>query len=178
MPFVVHVKQRAHQGAARRPALRREGNVGAVAPSDLAQFSALSSREQGLVVVTTLRADATMQASVVNAGVLDHPLTGAAAVAIVVRGDSRKLVNLRARPQATIVARVGWEWIAVDGGAEIIGPDDPAPGIDGESLRLLLRAVFTAAGGEHDDWPTYDRVMADERRAAVVVTPRRVYSNG
>lgn len=149
-----------------------------MAPSDLAQFSALSLREQGLVVVTTLRSDATMQASVVNAGVLDDPLTGAAAVGFVARGDSRKLMNLRARPQTTIVARAGWEWIAVEGAAEIIGPDDPAPGIDEEALRLFLRAIFTAAGGEHDDWPTYDRVMADERRAAVVVVPRRVYSNG
>jgi PPOX class probable F420-dependent enzyme len=149
-----------------------------MAPSDLAQFSALSAQESGLVVVTTLRSDTTMQASVVNAGVLDHPLTGAPAVAFVARGGSRKLVNLRVRPNTTVVARAGWEWVAAEGAAEIIGPDDAKPGIDDEALRLLLRAVFTAAGGTHDDWPGYDRVMADERRAAVVVTPRRVYSNG
>jgi hypothetical protein len=35
--------------------------------------------------------------------------------------------------------------------------------------------VFSAAGGSHDDWDTYDRVMADERRTAVLVTPRRSY---
>ena len=149
-----------------------------MATSDLAQFSNLSLRESGLVVVTSLRADSSVQASVVNAGVLDHPTTGARSVALVAQGASRKLVNLRARPQITIVARAGWEWVAVEGPAEIIGPDDPVPGIDGEALRLLLRAIFTAAGGEHDDWPTYDRVMAGERRAAVFVTPRRVYSNG
>jgi PPOX class probable F420-dependent enzyme len=149
-----------------------------MAPSDLAQFSALALRDHGLVVVTTRRADATMQASVVNAGVLDHPLTGGAAVAFVAQGGSRKLGNLRARPHTTVVARAGWEWIAVEGAAEIIGPDDPKPGIDDEAVRLLLRAVFTAAGGTHDDWPVYDRVMAEERRAAVVVAPRRVYSNG
>ena len=60
-------------------------------------------------------------------------------------GGSRKLANFRVRPETTIVARVGWEWIAVEGAAEIIGPDDPAPGIDDEALRLLLRAIFTAA---------------------------------
>jgi hypothetical protein len=42
---------------------------------------------------------------------------------------------------------------------------------------VLLRDVFTAAGGTHDDWPTYDRVMAEERRAAVMIAPERVYSN-
>jgi hypothetical protein len=41
----------------------------------------------------------------------------------------------------------------------------------------VVRDVFTAAGGTHDDWDTYDRVMRDERRTAVLVTPGRVYSN-
>ena len=57
------------------------------------------------------------------------------------------------------------------------GPGDPVPGVDAEGLRLLLRAVFTAAGGTHDDWDTYDAVMANERRTAVLMTPERVYSN-
>jgi hypothetical protein len=49
--------------------------------------------------------------------------------------------------------------------------------VDGEALRVLLRDVFTAAGGSHDDWDAYDRVMAGERRAAVLIAPRRVYTN-
>jgi hypothetical protein len=62
--------------------------------------------------------------------------------------------------------------------AELIhlGPDDPRPDVDAERLRLLLREIFTAAGGSHDDWDAYDRVMADERRAAVLVGPERSYS--
>ncbi len=149
-----------------------------MAPSDLAQFSVLALRENGLVVVTTVRADGSMQASVVNAGVIEHPVTGAATVALVAMGGSRKLANFRVRPTTTIVARVGWEWIAVEGEAEIIGPDDPADGVDAEALRLFLRAVFSAAGGTHDDWPEYDRVMAEGRRAAVLVAPKRIYTNG
>ena len=149
-----------------------------MAPSDLTQFSALARRDSGLVVVTTLRADSSIQASVVNAGVLDHPLTGTPSIAFVAQGGSRKLANFRARPQTTIVARAGWEWVAAEGRAGIIGPDDPAAGTDAEALRTLLRAIFIAAGGSHDDWATYDQVMADERRAAVFVTPDRVYSNG
>jgi hypothetical protein len=88
-----------------------------------------------------------------------------------------KLANLRVRPQVTITFRAGWQWAAIEGTARIIGPDDPAAGIDAEQLRLLRRAVFSAAGGTHEDWDTYDRVMERERRAAVLVTPSRVYSN-
>jgi hypothetical protein len=40
-------------------------------------------------------------------------------------GRSRKLHNLRVDPRATIVARAGWQWAAVEGSAQLIGPDDP-----------------------------------------------------
>jgi hypothetical protein len=63
----------------------------------------------------------------------------------------------------------------VEGPTEIIGPDDPADGIGPERLRLLLREIFSAAGGTHDDFEEYDRVMVAERRAAVLVTPERVF---
>jgi hypothetical protein len=146
--------------------------------TDLDDFAALAAQDHGLVVVTTERADYTMQASVVNAGVIEHPRTGVRTVGLVARSDSLKVRHVRVRPRITVVARAGWQWAAVEGDADIIGPDDPVPGIDADALRLLLRAIFQAAGGTHDDWPTYDRVMADERRAAVFVTPQRVYSNG
>nr|WP_042189397.1 pyridoxamine 5'-phosphate oxidase family protein [Kibdelosporangium sp. MJ126-NF4] len=143
--------------------------------TDIADFARLVAGEHGLVVVSTQRADGTVQSTVVNAGVLDHPVTGEPRVGFVVRGGTtRKLINLRARPRTTVVVRVGWEWAAAEGPVELVGPDDPADGVD---VRLLLRAVFTAAGGTHDDWDTYDRVMAEERRTVVLVTPERVYSN-
>ena len=145
--------------------------------TDLTDFGRLVPREHGLIVVSTLRADGTIQSSVVNAGVLRHPFTGQPAVGFVVRGGTRKLDNLRARPRATVVIRGGWEWAAAEGPVELIGPDDPAPGVDAERLRLLLREIFAAAGGTHDDWDTYDKVMAQERRAAVLLSPDRVYSN-
>jgi PPOX class probable F420-dependent enzyme len=145
--------------------------------TDLADFTRLIPGDHGLCVVSTLRKDATIQASVVNAGVLAHPLTGQAVAAFVARGGSRKLANLRSRPRATVVIRAGWQWVAVEGVTELAGQDDPMPGIDAERLRLLLREIFTAAGGTHDDWDTYDRVMAAERRTAVLVAPDRVYSN-
>ncbi len=145
--------------------------------TDLADFARLVAGDHGLCVVSTLRGDGTIQSSVVNAGVLDHPVTGRPVVGLVARGGSRKLANLRARPQATIVVRAGWQWAAAEGPAELAGPGDPLPGLDAGQLPRLLRAVFTAAGGTHDDWDTYDRVMAAERRTAVLVEPRRVYAS-
>ena len=68
-------------------------------------------------------------------------------------------------------------WATVEGTAQLIGPDDPHPDVDEERLRVMLREIFTAAGGTHDDWDTYDRVMREERRTAVLITPVRVYTN-
>jgi PPOX class probable F420-dependent enzyme len=145
--------------------------------TDVSAFAELVSLDHGLCVLSTLRRDGSVQASVVNAGVMPHPLTGVQVVALVAVGGARKLHHLRADPRATIVARAGWQWAAVEGNAEILGPDDPHPDIDSQALKALLRNIFTAAGGTHDDWDTYDRAMAEERRAAVLLTPRRTYTN-
>jgi PPOX class probable F420-dependent enzyme len=145
--------------------------------TDLSPFAELIAADRGLCVFSTLRGNGSIQSTVVNAGVLQHPLTGVPVVGLVAVGGARKLRNLRADPRATIVARTGWQWAAVEGSAQLIGPDDPHPDVDSERLRLLLREIFTAAGGTHDDWDTYDRVMREERRTAVLISPTRVYSN-
>jgi PPOX class probable F420-dependent enzyme len=146
--------------------------------TDLTDFTHVASSDHTFCVIATTRGDGTVQASVVNAGVMSHPAGGAEVVVCVARGRSRKLAHLRARPAATVVARSGGAWVTVEGRAELIGPDDPYPSFDEEALRRLLRDAFRAAGGEHDDWDTYDDVMREERRTVVVITPTRVYSNG
>lgn len=145
--------------------------------TDLAPFEQLVPLDHGLSVVVTRRADHSPHTSVVNAGVLAHPMSGDPVVAFVAAGGTRKLTHLRADPTVAVVVRAGWQWTAVEGRAQLIGPDDPHPEVDDERLRLLLREVFSAAGGTHDDWATYDRVMREERRTAVFVAPTRVYSN-
>ena len=137
---------------------------------------ALGRAEQGLAVVSTLRADGTIQSSLVNAGAMAHPRTGETVLAFVTYGKV-KLANLRVRPQLSATFRSGWQWATVEGRAELIGPDDPAADVDAERLRLLLREVFTAAGGTHDDWDEYDRVMVENRRTVVLVRPTRTYGN-
>ena len=141
--------------------------------SGLEEFTRLVEGDHGLCVVSTLRPDGTIQSSVVNAGVLPHPVTGEQVVGLVSRGDAYRVANLRARPRATVVVRSGWQWASAEGPVELAGPDDPLPGVDAERLRLLLREIFTAAGGTHDDFGAYDRVMAEERRVAVLVSPAR-----
>jgi len=145
--------------------------------ANIEDFRKLVAGDHGLVVVSVTRGDGTISSSVVNAGVLPHPVTGESVVGMVVRGGTRKLASWRARPYANVVIRSGWQWAAAEGRVDLIGPDDPLPGFDAERLRLLLREIFTAAGGTHDDFDTYDRVMREERRTAVFVHPDRVYAN-
>jgi PPOX class probable F420-dependent enzyme len=145
--------------------------------ANIEDFRKLVAGDHGLVVVSVTRNDGTISSSVVNAGVLPHPVTGETVVGMVVRGGTKKLANWRMRPYANVVIRSGWQWAAAEGRVDLIGPDDPKPGIDAERLRLLLREIFTAAGGTHDDFDTYDGVMREERRTAVFVHPDRVYAN-
>jgi hypothetical protein len=142
---------------------------------DITRFAELVPGDHGLAIIALALPDQTVHASVANAGVLNHPVTGKPVVGIVAGGGSRKLDHLRNHPRATVVLRAGWRWAAVEGPVELAGPDDPLDGVDAERLRLLLREIFTAAGGTHDDFGAYDEAMAAERRVALLVTPTRVY---
>lgn len=144
--------------------------------ADLDSLRDLLADEHGLCVVATARADGSVLSSVVNAGVMHHPVDGEPVVAFVSRGDAARLTHLRRGTPVTVTVRRGWRWRATTGPVDLIGPDDGS--LDAEGVRVLLREVFTAAGGTHDDWDTYDRVMAEERRVAVFVRPGRVTGNG
>ena len=137
----------------------------------------LVTLDHGLASVTTVRRTGTIQATVVNAGVITHPVSGDDACGFVARGGTLKLTHLRERPVVTLLWRAGWAWVTVEGTAELCGPDDPLKGVDDDGRRRLLRDIYEAAGGEHEDWAEYDRVMAAERRTAVLVIPRRIYRN-
>lgn len=132
------------------------------------------SADQGLAVVSFARSDGSVHSSLVNAGVMDHPVTGVESVALVVRGNTVKHRHWRHNPKATIVFKSGWSWIGVEGATSIIGPDDHLDGFGPAGIPQLLRDVFTAAGGTHDNWDEYDRVMAAERRTAVFIEPTRI----
>ena len=56
----------------------------------LHEAAALSRDEQGLVVLSTLRANGTIQSSLVNAGILAHPATGETILAVVAAGPPER----------------------------------------------------------------------------------------
>ena len=145
--------------------------------TSLGYVAELISRDHGLAVVTTLRPDGASAASVVNVGVLPHPVTGGPVVAFVSGGAAQRLDRLRRDDRITVALRVGWKWVAVEGHADLVGPFDDFDGFAPDRCAGLLRDIFTSAGGQHDDWAAFDAAMAAERRTAVLVRPRRVYSN-
>ena len=137
------------------------------------QVNELAGSEQGLCVVAMTRPDGSVHASVVNAGVMAHPTSGQDVVAFVARGAARKVSLVRAAGRASVTYRRGWQWAGVEGPAEVF--DQGASDVD---YPQLLRRIFSAAGGTHEDWDTFDRVMAEEGRVAIFVVPERVLSNG
>ena len=128
------------------------------------------------VLVTTSPQRSDPQISVVNAAVITHPVTNQPVVAFVGR-PGPKLINLRAVPRATLVARAGWQWAATRGRVELIGPDDPHPTADDNAYVSLFRSIYVAAGGRHPDLREYDRAMSTERRCVVLTHPEHVWSN-
>ncbi|MCY3579557.1 MAG: pyridoxamine 5'-phosphate oxidase [Acidimicrobiia bacterium] len=146
----------------------------------LADVRRFVDADSGLAVVSFARPDGTVHSSLVNAGVMPHPVTGVGSVALVIRDNTVKLRHWRARPGAgaTLVFKSGWSWIGVEGPISVIGPEDPYEGFDPGQVPRLLREVFVSAGGTHDDWDEYDRVMAEEGRTAVFVEPRRITGSG
>lgn len=139
----------------------------------LHRFVELAAQERYLGVLITLDEDGSPQASVVNCSVLDDPRGGGPCVALVARRGA-KTRNLHRNPSATLVVRVGWEWIAVHGHADVISREDEP---DTDRFEQLLRDVFHASGGKHEDLATYDHVMAAERRCVVLIHPERFTSN-
>ncbi len=120
--------------------------------ASVAEFEALVPLDHGLSTVAIPRGDRPPQVTVVNVGVVDHPVTSVPVVAFVTAGGAHKLALLRAEPAIAVTIRAGWQWVTVEGTAELIGPEDVHPEVSGEQLRILLRSIFTAAGGTHDDW--------------------------
>ncbi len=143
--------------------------------ADLELVRRLAAADHHLAVLAVARPDGSVQASVVSAGVIDDPIDGTAGVGAIVGGGTRKLQLLRDAGMATFVFKSGFEWVAVSGPVRLIGPDDGTA--FGLQVPELIRSVFRAAGGDHEDWDEFDRVMAAERRCAVFVPAERISTN-
>lgn len=146
--------------------------------STIEAVGAMLAEETGLAVISTTQSDGRVLSSVTNCGVIEHPVTGEVRLAFVSIAGAARLGHIRRGAPVTVAIRRGWKWLSVTGQAELIGPEQRPHTIDDEALRLLLREIFHAAGGTHEDLDEYDRAMADEQRVAVLVTPERILGNG
>jgi hypothetical protein len=145
--------------------------------ADLDSIRAVAGASDYLAVVGTTRADGSVHLSLVKAGVVDDPETNEPAVGLVVAGNAAKLGHFRRTGLATVAFTDGYRWVAADGPVRLEGPDDPASDGSQRSVPDVIRAVYVAAGGSHDDWDEFDRVMAEDRRCAVFVSPVRITGN-
>ena len=93
---------------------------------------------------------------------------------VAVRGNSRKVHNLRRNPHCSVLSvKSDWRsFVIVEGQAQLFY----ARNTEAEELRVLLREVYRACGDkDHPDWEEYDRAMVDQDAVVVLVPPDRVY---
>jgi hypothetical protein len=141
--------------------------------NSLLEFGAIAVRDHGLCVMSTHRNDGHIHSTVVNAGVVEHPLTGDSVVAVITDARSGKVANLRVTPRATVSARADWSWTTVEGDVEVI--DVTLLGRD-PFCRLLRDVSAAAIGGTPENWRAHVDGLNLDDHAVVLITPVRVYS--
>ncbi|ANI42671.1 PPOX class F420-dependent oxidoreductase [Mycolicibacterium vaccae] len=119
-------------------------------------------RPRHRMVLTTFRADGSLQSSPVTGGV-----DAEGRIVIASYPQRAKAANIRRHPHASAVVlsdEFSGPYVQVDGSAEVV--DLP------EAVEPLVE-YFRAVSGEHPDWDEYRRAMVDQRKCLIRVTPRR-----
>jgi PPOX class probable F420-dependent enzyme len=135
-----------------------------IATVDVVGFSELAEfiRPRHKMVLTTFRADGSLQSSPVTGGV-----DGQGRVVIASYPQRAKSVNIRRNPKASLIVlsdEFNGAYVQLDGDAEVI----VAP----EAAELLVN-YYRVIAGEHPDWQDYRRAMLDQGKCLIRVTPRR-----
>ncbi|MEO3759854.1 PPOX class F420-dependent oxidoreductase [Mycobacterium sp. B14F4] len=119
-------------------------------------------RPRHRMLLTTFRADGSLQSSPVTGGVDDE-----GRIVIASYPQRAKSANLRRDARASVVVlsdEFDGPYVQVDGDAEVIDlPDAVEPLVD----------YFRAVAGEHPDWDEYRRAMDDQGKCLIRITPRR-----
>jgi PPOX class probable F420-dependent enzyme len=119
-------------------------------------------RPRHRMVLTTFRADGSLQTSPVTGGVDDQ-----GRIVIASYPQRAKAVNIGRTPRASVTVlsdEFNGPYVQVDGDAERIDlPDAVEPLVD----------YFRAVAGEHPDWDEYRQAMVDQRKCLLRITPRR-----
>ncbi|MDT5172247.1 MAG: hypothetical protein QOD02_5628 [Mycobacterium sp.] len=118
-------------------------------------------RPRHRMVLTTFRADGSLQSSPVTGGVDDE-----GRLVISSYPQRAKCANIRRTPRASVVVlsdEFNGAYVQVDGDAEVIDlPDAVEPLVD----------YYRAIAGEHPDWDEYRSAMTKQGKCLVRVTPR------
>ena len=133
-------------------------------PENVIEF--VSANHQA--VLTTFRRDGAAQMSIVTVG----PYGDGAG--FTTTEDRAKLHNLDRNPRCSLLVSKSdwWGYIVLEGHARLLRRGES----DETELRDALRGIYRSASGqEHPDWDEYDQAMIDDRRAAVIVVPERIY---
>ncbi|KDF00026.1 pyridoxamine 5'-phosphate oxidase [Mycolicibacterium aromaticivorans JS19b1 = JCM 16368] len=135
-----------------------------IATADSVDLDALLEfvRPRHRMVLTTFRADCSLQSSPVTGGVDEQ---GRLVIASYPR--RAKSVNIRRTGRASVVVlsdEFNDAYVQIDGPAEVIDlPDAVEPLVD----------YFRAVAGEHPDWDEYREAMVKQGKCLIRVTPQR-----
>ena len=137
---------------------RKYATADFVARSEMLDFI----RPRHHMVLTTYRADGSLQSSPVTGGV-----DGEGRIVVASYPQRAKSVNLRRDRRASITVlsdEFNGPYVQVDGDAEVI---DVPEAVDG------LVEYFRAVAGEHSDWGEYREAMIVQGKCLIRVTPTR-----
>ena len=112
------------------------------------------------MVLTTFRADGSLQSSPVTGGVDQQ-----GRVVIASYPQRAKIANIRRTPKASVVVlsdEFNGAYVQIDGDAEVI--DVP------EAVELLVD-YYRAIAGEHPDWDEYRQAMISQGKSLLRITP-------
>lgn len=119
-------------------------------------------RPRHRMVLTTFRADGSLQSSPVSGGVDEQ-----GRIVIASYPQRAKSANIRRTPLASVTVlsdEFNGPYVQVDGDAEVIDlPDAVEP----------LVEYFRVISGEHPDWDEYRQAMVDQGKCLIRVTPTR-----
>ena len=133
-------------------------------PENVTEF--VSENHQA--VLTTFRRDGAAQMSIVTVG----PYGDGAG--FTTTEDRAKLHNLARNPRCSLLVSKSdwWGYVVLEGHAKLLRRGHS----DDTELRDALRGIYRSASGqEHPNWDEYDQAMIDDRRAAIIVVPERIY---
>ncbi|MCG7596802.1 PPOX class F420-dependent oxidoreductase [Mycobacterium sp. PSTR-4-N] len=137
---------------------RKYATADTVAADELHDFI----RPRHRMVLTTFRADGSLQTSPVTGG-LDEQ----GRIVVASYPQRAKAANIRRDPRASVLVlsdEFNGPYVQVDGSAEVISL--PA------AVEPLVE-YFRAVAGEHPDWDEYRQAMVDQGKCLIRVTPQR-----